>query len=93
MKYIFRLKTMFLTFLLGLSAVFVFNGSMNLSRQNCVEVPKAQTDSTVFIVPVESKEIKPENSGGGGASGGRTCDEERAEASRKNRKFSHPNCD
>jgi len=65
MKYIFRFKTMFLTFLLGLSAVFVFNGSMHLSGQNRVEVPTVQTDSTVFIVPVESKNIRPENFGGG----------------------------
>lgn len=92
MKCIFQLKTMLLTFLLGLTAVFVFNGSMNCSKQNSVETHGTQADSTV-VVPVRSENIPPQNTGGGGASGGVTCDEARAEAKRKKRKFSHPNCD
>lgn len=93
MKYYFRVKMLLLTFLLGLAAVFVFNDSLSLSGQKQFEAPQTQINQAVFVVPVEKENIRQENLGGGGASGGTTCDEARAEAKRLKRKFSHPNCD
>lgn len=90
MKYYFRVKMLLVTFMLGLIGVYIFADpnecilDINIRQQIEVSV------TPVVNVPAASQ---PEDTGGGGASGGITCDEARAEAKRKKKQFKDPNCE
>ena len=97
MKYYFRIKMLLVTFTLGMVGVWVFADSYTCQS----DLNSRQSSEAIIVVPVENVppltrlEDKDENissHGGGGGSGGVSCDEARAEALRKKKKFDHPNC-
>ncbi len=98
-KFYSRFRIMLMTFALGLASVFVFNGSLNLSNEVPVNLPKVRFEPSIIVFSLskkspiiisEEKIVDPKKDAAG-ASGGTTCEEARKKA--KNKKAKIPNCD
>ncbi len=101
-RFYLKFRIGLMTFAFGLASVFMINGSLQVSDEVYVDLPKVHYEpSTIFFslpenqseIPIMfsiEKKIDPREFDAG-ASGGLTCDEARKRVN--NKKIKIPNCD
>ncbi len=69
-KFYSKFRIGLITFALGLASVFMMNGSLKLSNDIPVVLPKTQTESPIIVFPRRKSETLNGSFWGGGTAGG-----------------------
>ena len=72
-KYCYRFRVSLITFALGLVSVFMVNGLLIQPEEMKVDLPEAETESSLIVFPMK-RELVSANQGGNGC-GGETVEE------------------